>query len=131
MRLLTSFIIIFLASLNAFSQNGRNELPQDTLPIGGQQQEVKMTQMEAQDQLASELTSLRDSVTNYLAEHKSTTSVQGKANTSALTKYKTQIDELIDQMKKTEKDEALVKRGYTLLHDTRAEFNSLRTKQQR
>ena len=107
-------LLIFLGiSSISFSQVGRHELPMDTVPIGGETQENKMNQMQAQDTLASQLVAVRDSIAAASTEKKNT----GQGN---LAEMKKQLDEMIKSMKNTEQDEALMKRAYVLLNDARS-----------
>ena len=106
-----------LISTSTFAQIGRHEQPSDTIPIGGETQERKETQMEAQDELVSQLVALRDSVNTLMSD---------KANMHKnvnLSQRKKQLDQMINSLKASDQNEAMVKEGNTLLHEVRSEIN--------
>ena len=89
----------------AIAQVGRYEEPVDTIPIGGQAQEIKSAQMEAHDRLREQLASLRDSIP-----------VESAVVSDAQRK---ELDEIISHLRKTERSPEVMKRGYILLEEIR------------
>jgi hypothetical protein len=100
-----------MISFCAAAQVGRFEEPVDTIPIGGEIQENKLTQMEAQDDLKKSLIELRDSLGNI-------STADGVAD------KKKELDQVISGLGKTEHDPALMKKGYALLRELRPETTS-------
>ena len=110
-------ILSFLTVTSTFAQQGRHELPLDTVPIGGKEQQVKEEKMEAHDQLASELTSLRDSIVTIL-KAAPTGNITNQKRQSLEVK-KTELDHLIKEFKKTERNSDLLEKGQAALDETR------------
>jgi hypothetical protein len=111
----TCFLLFFSTAGQA--QIGRNELPNDTIPIGGEIQKNKMEQAKAQEELRVQLISIRDSVSSKSSDKIS----NGKTNLPALKK---ELDEVIRALKTSENNEALMKKGYTLLQEARNELKA-------
>jgi hypothetical protein len=84
-----------------YGQVGRHEEPVDTIPIGGDIQENKMTQMESQDDLRKLLIQLRDSVDMI-------------SPATRATDRKRQLDQMISGLERTERSPGLMKKGYEL-----------------
>ena len=104
-------ICICLISHSLLAQVGRYEEPVDTIAIGGETQEHKSTQMESQDLLRQQLTAIRDSVDNMRPQSRGQ-------------ERRKQLDEIIVGLKKTERSPELMKKGYALLNEIRAELKS-------
>lgn len=107
------FLVLILScvSFSLFAQVGRYEEPVDTIPIGGQTQEIKETQMKTQDQLTKELISVRDSL-QYLSP---------EAN--ALSK-KRELDEIVQGLRARDPAPELMKKGFALLNAIRSELRA-------
>ncbi len=115
--------ILFTFSMSGvFAQQGRHEMPIDTISIGGKEQDVKMTHLEGYEELLTQLTEVRDSISNVRDSQNQNIgqnqSGDNPANES-LSGYEEQLDDLINEMKKKEKDELLMRRGFSLLDDIR------------
>lgn len=121
MRSLVVILLIFSAG-EALSQQGRHELPIDTISIGGKEQEVKMTHRQGYDDLLERLIHVRDSISNASSERENNhdQSSTGPAS-ERLSAYKERLDNLIAEMEAKEKDEKLMKQGFSLLDDIRRE----------
>src|SRR5690606_33188777 len=110
------FILFILVVHFATAQDGRSELAIDTLSIGGKEQDMKTTQLEGFSDLLEDLTAVRDSLSAVDIKNTQATreeSRNGQAN--HIPTYVEQLDRLIRDMKKTEFDADLMKRGYDLL----------------
>jgi hypothetical protein len=106
------FVLIVCLSIISFSisaQVGRFEEPVDTIPIGGEVQENKAAQMEAQDQLTQDLIALRDSL-HFI-----------KPDETAEARMK-EFDTVIKGLKNNDRSPELMKKGYVLLNETRGEL---------
>jgi hypothetical protein len=110
---------LFFVSAVAQAQIGRNELPTDTIPIGGEVQENKMEQANAQEELRIQLISIRDSLSSRSSDKHIS---NGKTNLPALKK---ELNEVIDALKTSENNEAMIKKGYTLLREVRNELKTV------
>jgi hypothetical protein len=113
MKTLSIACVVYCAcvvSVNA--QVGRFEEPVDTIPIGGAIQENKLTQMEAQDELTSQLIAIRDSL--HLIRPQ-----------SIALKRRSELDAILKGMKGRDQTPELMKKGYSILAEIRAELRSL------
>jgi hypothetical protein len=119
MRLPLSFLFVFIINL-ACAQQGRHELPIDTISIGGEEQERKMTHLKGYDELLTQLTQVRDSIAGAAGVHDmeslSRENSDRNANIDELpSDYLSRLDELIGEMEKKEGDKNLMNQGYDLL----------------
>lgn len=126
MKFLLAISLVLLVN-QLFAQQGRHELPIDTIPIGGKEQEIKMTRLEGYDELLNQLTGVRDSVAAEIDRHKSDSIANDNSAGSVdragtLPEYKARLDKLIREMGKKEHDENLMKEGYVLLKEVRREL---------
>lgn len=121
MRSLVVILLIFSAG-EALAQQGRHELPIDTISIGGKEQDVKMTHREGYDDLLQRLVHVRDSISDGSFESGDNRD-QSSTNPGSerLSEYKERLDKLIAEMKTKDKDEKLMKQGFALLNDIRRE----------
>ena len=112
------FFIVFQLSNSCYAQQGRHELPSDTVPIGGREQKVKEQTMEAHDQLTADLTSVRDSIKLKLVSYSASEmkSVEGKT----LQSTKRELDRMIARLKRTDRDPDLMRVGQTLLEERKS-----------
>lgn len=108
-------LIFSCVSFSLSAQVGRFEEPVDTIPIGGQTQENKQTQMQAQDQLAKEMVAIRDSL-QYLSSQ------------SDAQEKRAQVDEVIRGLEARDQSPELMKKGYTLLEEIRSQLQLQRDK---
>jgi hypothetical protein len=101
--------IFCCVSVITTAQVGRHEQPVDTLPIGGQVQENKQTQMQAQDTLLAQLKAVRDSISGLRAgsEYRS------------LESTRKELDLIISELERDDQNPGMMKRGYALLNDIR------------
>jgi hypothetical protein len=117
----TNLFILFILFVHfAAAQDGRSELAIDTLSIGGKEQDMKTTQLEGFSDLLEDLTAVRDSLSAVDINNTQATPAEsrnGQAN--HIPTYIEQMDGLIRDMKKTEFDADLMKRGYDLLDKVR------------
>lgn len=106
------FLVLILScvSFSVCAQVGRFEEPVDTISIGGQTQENKEIQMQAQDRLAKEMIAIRDSLQYLSAENASD--------------RKRQLDEVLRGLEAHDHSPELMKKGYTLLNEIRLELRS-------
>ena len=105
-------IVLFSwVSCSVFAQVGRYEDPVDSIPIGGETQKIKQTQMEAQDELTSQLIAVRDSLKNL-------------PSGSLTADKRKELDETIEGLRQHDQAPELMKRAYTLLNELRGELES-------
>lgn len=127
-----SFIILFSCIVNiSLAQQGRHELPIDTIPIGGEEQRVKMTRMRTSEELENDLISLRDSIASFTDR---VTDVSGKrrSNESASNNHRVRLNAMqkklntyIKQLKASDKTDAIEQNVYDGLHEVRKEFKEI------
>lgn len=106
--------LVLLFSCVSFSlcaQVGRFEEPVDTIPIGGQTQENKETQMQSQDQLAKELISVRDSI-QFLP---------GPGDHAARRK---ELDRIVEGLQSRDQAPDLMKKGFAMLNEIRTQLRA-------
>jgi len=108
--------VLMCLGASARAQEGRHELPLDTVPIGGDEQKMKEEKMEAHDQLTTDLVNLRDSISAKLS---SASSQANAMQNETLRKKKSELDELIKAMKRTDRDAQLMRKGQLLLQEAR------------
>ena len=102
------------------AQQGRHELPIDTISIGGKEQDLKMTHLEGYKELLSDLTEVRDSIASIAGTGDDRVSRESvDRDKHAPSDYLTRLDDLIREMTRKESDEDLMKQGYALLDEIR------------
>lgn len=123
-RSLVIVSVLFLVVCNeAFAQQGRHELPLDTVPIGGEEQKIKEEKMEAHDQLTADLISVRDSISNRLDTFSS--DENGVASKSLQT-TKAELDRMIKALKRTDRNQYLTNQGQILLEESRRTLKGIK-----
>lgn len=123
MRFYKITIFLFFQSLGVYGQQGRAEMPVDTIPLGGKQEEVGMTQMEGHDELEAEMMALSDSVSNFLKKPE----IVGASSVEyrKLADMHKQFLETLHELRKSEKNSDAMRRGYKQSDELRAKFYSL------
>ena len=121
---LISIILLLLTTTLAFAQQGRHELPIDTISIGGKEQDMKMTRLEGYDELLEQLVAVRDSIAGVDEARNEEPLSESQPDEAASDSTRPSSDleklnHLITQMKKSESDENLMKEGYVLLDKIR------------
>jgi hypothetical protein len=134
-KIISAAIVLFVFSANiTFSQVGRHELQLDTTLIGGKEQEDKMNRMEGRDDLMKQLVSLRDSIDTHLtslnnngANVNDVNKQRNDTGVQALTKYKAELNEVIDKLKGKDKlDTEVTRRAYAKLNEVRDGFGKIK-----
>ena len=133
MKSLVILVLFILLTPVVNAQIGRNDQTIDTLSVGGDEQDEKMRDMQAVDDFKDELIALRDSVNTY------TSSIKQKTNnitetekkhhtysTSLVVKLKSDINQLINRLESSRKNEGLPTDAYSMLRTFRQEFNRIR-----
>ena len=121
MKLVLCFSL-FLVTNMVCAQQGRHELPIDTISIGGKQQDRKMTHLEGYKELLSDLTEVRDSIASIAGTSDDRVSRESvDRDKHEPSDYLTRLDDLIREMTRKESDEDLMKQGYALLDEIRKE----------
>jgi hypothetical protein len=138
--LLTICSVLLLGTV-ASAQVGRHEQPIDTVPIGGQEQENKMTQLQGQERLLRDLQSLRDSLGALLhtgegggssGAQRDSTERDGQTDSLStmpvsqpmihrkiITTQHQRLEQMIKRLESSRHDEGLMKEGYVVLNDVR------------
>ena len=119
---LVLWFFLFLMSNVVCAQQGRHELPIDTISIGGKEQDIKMTRLEGYEELLSDLTEVRDSIASNAGTKDDSVSGHSTETASpdnAPSNYLSRLNDLIREMRREDNDENLMKQGYTLLDEIR------------